>query len=310
MNTFYSISEFKSKKPTVLTIGTFDGMHIGHQKILDKVFKVAADKKLASLVLTFFPHPRMVLQKESDIKLIHTIDERKAILEESGLESLIIHPFSKEFSRLTATEFVRDILVKKLNIKHIIIGYDHRFGRNRTANIEDLKDFGELYGFTVEEISVQDINEVAVSSTKIRKAINEGDLMTANKYLGSQFELNGVITRGKGIGKTINFPTANIQIKEDYKIIPKNGVYIARALINGKELRGMMNIGSNPTVNGETNSIEIHLFDFNEDVYNKEISVKVLKRIRDEQKFDSIAFLQNQLVKDQQEAINYFNKNE
>lgn len=294
----------------MLTIGTFDGMHIGHQKILDRVFNVASSKKLSSLVLTFFPHPRMVLQKESGIKLIHTINERKAILEESGLENLIIHPFSKDFSRLTATEFVRDILVEKLNIKHIIIGYDHRFGRNRTADIEDLKDFGELYGFTVEEISAQDVNEVAVSSTKIRKAIHEGDLITANKYLGNEFELNGVITRGKGIGKTINYPTANIQVAEDYKIVPKNGVYLAKAILDGEELNGMMNIGNNPTVNGEAKSIEIHLFDFCQDVYDKEISVKILKRIRDEQKFESITFLQNQLKKDQQLAIKYFDKNE
>lgn len=305
MNTYHSISEFNSKAPTVLTIGTFDGMHIGHQKILDRVFKTAKEKELASLVLTFFPHPRMVLQKESNLKLIHTIEERKIILEKSGLEHLIVHPFSKEFSRLTATEFVRDVLVHQLNIKHIIIGYDHRFGRNRTANIEDLKDFGELYDFTVEEISAQDINEVAVSSTKIRKAIQEGNLVVANEYLGSSFELNGVVARGRGIGKTIAFPTANIKIDESYKIIPKSGVYIAKAVIEGKEYTGMMNIGSNPTVNGTEQSIEIHLFDFNADIYHKNISVEILKRIRDERKFDSIALLQNQLKKDQEEALTY-----
>lgn len=310
MNTYHSISEFKATKPTVLTIGTFDGLHIGHQKILNRLFAIAKAENLNSVVLTFFPHPRMILQKESDIKLIHTIEERIAILEKSGLENLIIHPFSKEFSRLTATEFVRDILVYQLNIQHIIIGYDHRFGRNRTANIEDLKEFGELYGFTVEEISAQDINEVAVSSTKIRRAIQGGDLMTANSYLGSPFELNGTITKGKGIGKKIDFPTANIKIAEAYKILPKNGVYIASATINGVEYSGMMNIGNNPTVNGETHSIEIHLFNFDQDVYDHKISVKILKRIRNEQRFESITLLQNQLKKDRLEALNHFNENE
>lgn len=307
LNTYHSISEFNSKESTVLTIGTFDGIHVGHQKILDRVFKTAKEKKLASLVLTFFPHPRMVLQKESDIKLIHTIEERKNLLEKSGLENLIIHPFSKDFSRLTATEFVRDILVHQLNIKHIIIGYDHRFGRNRTANIENLKEFGELYDFTVEEISAQDINEVSVSSTKIRKAIQEGNMVIANEYLGNSFELTGVVSRGKGIGKTINFPTANVKIDEKYKIIPENGVYIAKAVIDGVTYNGMMNIGSNPTVNGLAQSIEIHLFNFNKDIYGKEIVVEVLKRIRDERKFDSIELLQSQLQKDQQEALSYLN---
>jgi len=309
MKTFHSIESFTSKTPTVLTIGTFDGIHIGHKKILDRLINTAENQHLESLVLTFFPHPRMVLQKDSNIKLIHTIDERADILGTLGLDNLIIQPFSKEFSRLSATEFVRDILVHQLNVKHIIVGYDHRFGRNRTANIDSLKEFGEIYDFTVEEISAQDIDAVSVSSTKIRNALAEGNLQIANSYLGADFGFRGTVIKGKGIGKTINFPTANISISEDYKMIPKNGVYIAKAEVNNNSYYGMMNIGSNPTVNGTAQSIEIHLFNFNKDIYHKEITVSILKRIRDEHKFDSIEKLQTQLQQDKTEALTYFATN-
>lgn len=310
MKTFHSIESFTSKTPTVLTIGTFDGIHIGHKKILERLINTAKTQNLESLVLTFFPHPRMVLQKDADIKLIHTIDERANILADLGINNLIIQPFSKEFSRLSATEFVRDILVHKLNVKHIIVGYDHRFGRNRTADINSLKEFGEIYDFTVEEISAQDINAVSVSSTKIRKALEEGKLQRANSYLGTDFQLKGTVAKGKGIGKTISFPTANIHITEDYKMIPKNGVYIAKAKIENIIYTGMMNIGNNPTVNGKTRSIEIHLFNFNTDIYHKEITVSIQKRIRDEQKFESVEALQSQLNKDKEEALTYFDTNE
>jgi riboflavin kinase/FMN adenylyltransferase len=310
MKTFHSVESFSSKKPTVLTIGTFDGVHIGHKKILNKLITTAKSQSLESLVLTFFPHPRMVLQKDSNIKLIHTIEERTSILAEIGLQNLIIQPFSKGFSRLSATEFVKDILVKKLHVKHIIVGYDHRFGRNRSANIENLREFGAIYDFTVEEISAQDVNEVAVSSTKIRKALTEGDIQTVNKYLGDSFELKGTVATGKGIGRTINFPTANIAITEEYKMIPKNGVYIATATVENKTYQGMMNIGNNPTVNGTSQSIEIHLFNFNKDIYEKNISIKILKHLRSESKFDSVEALKQQLKKDKQDAITYFESNE
>ena len=310
MKTFHSVESFSSKKPTVLTIGTFDGVHIGHKKILNKLLATANQNELESLVLTFFPHPRMVLQKDANIKLIHTIKERTEILSQLGLENLIIQPFSKEFSRLSATDFVRDILVEKLQVKHIIVGYDHRFGRNRTANIDNLKEFGKIYDFTVEEISVQDINDVAVSSTKIRNALTEGHIEIANKYLDDTFQINGKVSTGKGIGRTINFPTANISVTEDYKMIPKNGVYVATATVENQTYHGMMNIGNNPTVNGTSQSIEIHLFNFNKDIYNKNISLKILKRLRDEHKFESVEALKAQLKNDQQKAITYFADND
>ena len=248
----------------------------------------------------------MVLQKDSDIKLIHTITERSDILEKTELNHLIIQPFTKDFSNLSASKFVEDILVNRLLIKHIIIGYDHRFGKNRSATITDLKAFGLLYDFTVEEISAQDINEVAVSSTKIRNAILEGNLKVANSYLGKPFQINGTVSQGKGIGKTINYPTANIKIKEGYKIIPKNGVYIATALINNNVVKGMMNIGTNPTVNGTERTIEINLFNFDKDIYNQHVTVTILERIRDEKKFQSLLQLQQQLERDKLLAVSYF----
>jgi len=308
VQTYSSISNFSSSKGTVLTIGTFDGFHIGHQKIINHVIEVGKQKNLNSVVLTFFPHPRMVLQKDSDIKLIHTIDERVQKLSKTALEHLIIQPFTKAFSQLTALAFVEQVLVKQLNIKHIIIGYDHRFGKNRTATITDLKQYGETYGFTVEEISAQEIQDVSVSSTKIRKAIEQGNIIVANQYLGAPFQLIGTVVKGKGIGKTINYPTANIQIAEAYKIIPKNGVYIATAKIGNKRVHGMMNIGTNPTVNGNKRTIEINLFNFNADIYSQTIVVTVLKRMRDERKFKSVTELQQQLQQDKQQAVAYFEK--
>ncbi|WP_375238393.1 bifunctional riboflavin kinase/FAD synthetase [Aurantibacter sp.] len=292
----------KIPQPSVVTIGTFDGVHFGHQKIISRLISVAKTKNLASVLLTFFPHPRMVLQKDSDIKLINTLAEKDHILKGLGLSNLVVNKFTKDFSRLTAEDFVKDILVKQLNAKHVIIGYDHHFGRNRSANITDLKRFGEQFNFTVEEISAQDINEVSVSSTKIRKALLEGDIDIANQYLNYNFMLNGTVIRGKGIGKTIQFPTANIKIYETYKLIPKDGVYVIESTIDNKTVFGMMNIGNNPTVNGISKSIEVHFFDLNEDLYGKDLTIEILKRIRDEKKYESLNELKTQLKKDQKTA--------
>ena len=283
-----SADTFDGLKGTVVTIGTFDGVHLGHRKIIDRLLASAQSNDLESVVLTFFPHPRMVLQKDTGIKLINSIDERIALLEASGLDHLIIHPFTKIFSRLTAEEFVKDILVDQLKARKVIIGYDHRFGRNRNANIEDLKVFGTQYDFEVEEISKQDVDDVAVSSTKIRKALNEGDLTKANEYLGYPFMLNGIVSRGKGLGKKFNYPTANLKIEETYKLIPAKGVYVARASINGKEVYGMMSIGTNPTVGGSDLTIETFFFDFEADLYDQHLQIELLTRIRDEKKFNSV----------------------
>ena len=304
MRTVQSITKFDEQHSTILTIGTFDGVHVGHREILRRLIKNAEELGLKSTVLTFFPHPRMVLQKDSDIKLLNTIDEKVKILDRLGIDCLIIHPFTKVFSRLTATEFVRDNLVNKLGMKKIIIGYDHRFGRNRNANINDLRAFGSILDFEVEEISAKEIDNVSVSSTKIRKALETGDIETANKYLGYDYMLTGKIIKGKGLGKQIGFPTANLQIIESYKLVPKNGVYVIKAVLNGKIVKGMMNIGHNPTISDDKNkNIEINFFDFEEDLYGQQIQVDIQLRLRDEHKFESVEALRNQLVKDKESAL-------
>lgn len=244
----------------------------------------------------------MVLQKDSRIKLLNTIEEKSDILRDLGLDCLVIHPFTRGFSRLSATEFVRDVLVGKLQVKKIIIGYDHRFGRNRNANIQDLQSFGNILDFNVEEIPAQEIDAVSVSSTKIRTALESGDLETANAFLGYEYMLSGTVRKGKGLGKQLGFPTANLKIEADYKLIPAGGVYLVRSLLEEVEVFGMMNIGTNPTVDGSRQHIEIHFFDYSGDLYGKAIRVHLLRRLRDEQKFDSIQSLREQLGKDQIKA--------
>ncbi|MGO4904864.1 bifunctional riboflavin kinase/FAD synthetase [Flavobacterium sp. W20_MBD1_R3] len=308
MKIFHSINDFRSTKKTILTLGTFDGVHIGHKKILSKLTQNTENEKYESLVLTFFPHPRMVLQEHSDLKLLNTIDEKIELLEKIGIENLVIHPFDEIFSRLTAEEFVSTILVDRFHIHKIIIGHDHRFGRNRTANIDDLIAFGKEYDFEVEQISVQEINDISVSSTKIRNALLDGNMALANEYLGYDYFLTGNVIQGKQLGRTIGFPTANLKIDNDYKLIPQNGVYIVQSTINQRIVFGMMNIGFNPTVDGQSQSIEIHYFDFNADLYNQKISVFILQRIRSEQKFESVDLLKEQLEKDKKVALNYLNK--
>tara|TARA_R110002049_G_scaffold112299_7_gene261748 strand:- start:4720 stop:5649 length:930 start_codon:yes stop_codon:yes gene_type:complete len=306
--TVQSISKFDKTQSSVITIGTFDGVHIGHKKILERLINNAKLLEINATVLTFFPHPRMVLQQDSNIKLLNTIDEKVKILEKLGLDYLIIHPFTKEFSRLSAIEFVRDVLVNKLKIKKIIIGYDHRFGRNRNADINDLKHFGFTFDFNVEEITAQEIDDVSVSSTKIRKALESGKIGTANKYLGYAYMLTGVVKKGKGLGRQLNFPTANLFIEESYKLIPKNGVYIVKSTLDTKTVFGMMNIGFNPTVNGTEKSIEIHFLNFEANLYEQKIQIDILERIRDEQKFDSVDDLKIQLIKDQEIATEIISK--
>ncbi len=309
METIQNISLFKDiPNQTIITIGTFDGVHLGHRKILERLINNAKATNLKSTVLTFFPHPRMVLQKDVDIKLLNTLEEKKQIMETLGLDYLIIHPFTKEFSRLTATEFVEDILVDGLKAKKIIIGYDHRFGRNRNANIQDLMAFGNTLGFDVEEIPAQEIDDVSVSSTKIRNALLEGDIETANSYLNYEYMLTGTIGKGKGLGKEFGFPTANLHIEEEYKLIPKTGVYVVKSTFDGKEYFGMMNIGFNPTVDGTTKSIEVNFFDFDGDLYGKKVQVSILHRIRDEHKFNSIEELKQQLQKDKVRSLELISK--
>ncbi|MCZ8197511.1 MAG: bifunctional riboflavin kinase/FAD synthetase [Flavobacterium sp.] len=298
MKVFNSISSYVSQKQSIITIGTFDGVHIGHQEIIEKIIEDAKKSDCESLILTFFPHPRMVLAHESGVKLLNTINEKIELLEKIGLSDLIIHPFDETFSQLSAEEFVVKILVEKLKIKKIILGHDHRFGKDRSASIDDLIIFGKKYNFEVEQISAQEIDRVAISSTKIRTALLEGNIVLANQYLGYQYFFSGKVVKGKQLGRTIGFPTANIQVDEEYKLIPKNGVYIVKSSIDEKIHFGMMNIGTRPTVDGKNLTIEVYFFDFDKDIYDTSVTVTILDRIRDEKKFDSFEDLKEQLKKD------------
>lgn len=306
MKVFNSIQEFRSDTKTIVTLGTFDGVHKGHKSILEKLINGSKESGCTSVVLTFFPHPRMVLQQNSDLKLLNTMEEKAQLLEKAGVDNLIIHPFDIAFSRLTAEEFVKEVLVDSLNICKIIIGHDHRFGRNRTANIDDLIRFGNEYGFEVEKINALAVNDISVSSTKIRNALTEGDIATANNYLGYPYFINGTVVQGRQLGRTIGFPTANVQPSEDYKLIPANGVYTISSVIDGRTAYGMMNIGNRPTVNGEGRTIEVHFFDFNEDLYGSDIKVSIHSRLRDEVKFESVDALKEQLHKDRLQSLDYF----
>ena len=302
MKVVNDIKNYRSDKKSILTIGTFDGIHIGHQKILKSLVAQAKKENLLANVLTFFPHPRMVLQKESQIKLIDTLKEREDFLRKLGVDNLIIHPFSVAFSKLTALEFIQNILVKQLKIDSLYIGYDHRFGRKREATVEDLKSYGQQYDFKVNIISAQQIATISVSSTKIREAIALGDFVKVHHFLGRPFQLRGTVTKGEGIGRKLAFPTANLNVNIPYKIIPPQGVYLVSILLEKGVFYGMMNIGTRPTLSGKNESIEIHIFDFNEDLYGKMITVCLYEKIRDERKFDSLEALKTQLIKDKKKC--------
>ncbi len=308
MRIFYGLEGVESIKKPIITIGTFDGVHVGHQKILDAIVKKAQLLGGESVLLTFSPHPRLVLFPDShQLKLIQTETEKIEKLSKTGLENLIVFPFTFEFSRLTAMEFVRDILVNKLNIHTIVIGYDHQFGRNREGNIQYLKDVSTVYDFEAVEIPAKEIDEVNISSTKIRKAIENGDIERANLFLGVPFELNGTVIKGAQIGRTIGFPTANLFIEDPIKIIPVNGVYVVAVFLDEVRFKGVMNIGFRPTIDTSLRKqIEIHIFDFEKDIYGMELKVEIVTRLRDEIKFDSKEALVEQIQQDISLAHRYF----
>ena len=302
MREITNITTFTTQQPTVLTIGTFDGVHLGHQKIVERVVTTARQEGLLATVFTFFPHPRMVVQHDKGLKLIHTLEEKKQLLQQLGVDLLVVQPFNEAFAQLSAEEFVSTILVEHLNVKKVIIGYDHRFGRNRTANIDDMRLFGKKYGFAVEEISVQEVDEVSVSSTKIREALNKGDVTTAEHYLGTPYSLTGRVVHGLKLGRTLGYPTANIQVTEDYKLIPKDGVYAVYSYIGSRKVYGMMSIGKNPTIEGKGASIEVYFFDFNGDLYDQKLTIEFVQYLREEQKFATIDLLKKQLQDDETAA--------
>ena len=297
-----SIKDYDLKSPSVITVGTFDGIHLGHQKLIKRVLDISKKENLNSIILSFHPHPKIVLNNNPEIILLNTLEEKKEILNSYDIDYFILKGFTKEFSRLSPLEFVRDILVKKLNAKHIVIGYDHHFGRNRDASVSQLKEFSKIFDFKVTEVKALVENNISVSSTKIRGFIKEGNFIKANNFLGYNFILSGQVNKGLGRGKKLGFPTANITIDKN-KIKPGNGVYFIYSEFNDSVVYGMMNIGSNPTFNDKKSSIEIHFFDFTENLYDLNISVRIVSKIRNEIKFKNADHLSNQLEKDQKKCI-------
>jgi riboflavin kinase/FMN adenylyltransferase len=303
----YDLDSISELKHTAVTTGTFDGVHLGHKTIIDKLISVAKQIDGESVLLTFYPHPRMVLfPDDHQIRLLNTQSEKEQLLESCGIDHLVVVNFTKEFSRLSSLEFVRNILANKLKAKKLVIGYDHHFGRNREGSFAHLLEFGSLYGFEVEEIPAKDIDEVAVSSSKIRKAIEAGDIDTANKYLGYAYSFTGKVIKGKQLGRTIGYPTANIAITDPYKLIPAIGVYAVKVMFAKQTYEGMLSIGKNPTVSNQNIlSIEVNIFEFNADIYNKEITVFIYKKLRDEEKYSSLDELKAQLAVDKQNALKF-----
>ena len=303
MKVFTSIPDYPFENKSIVTIGTFDGVHLGHRVILKRMKEIAKKTKGKSVLLTFFPHPRYVLHKDNqDMKLITTLQEKQDLINQAGLDNLVIHEFTKKFSRIKPVNFVRDILVEQLNVHTLVIGYDHHFGRNREGSIQELTTLADLYDFNIEKIDPQYFEDVTVSSSKIRKLIEKGEMVKAKQYLGYEFMLNGKVIKGNSLGKTINFPTANIVVENKWKILPADGVYAVKIVLEAKEYKGMMNIGQKPTVDGNGKSLEVNIFDFNQDIYGKGIEIRFVKRIRDERKFEDLQGLKKQLLIDRNEA--------
>ena len=299
MRVHYGIESCKEIIKPVVTVGTFDGVHYGHQKIITRLQKIAKNCNGESVLLTFDPHPRKVLFKDRKIKLINSIDEKIKILDELGLDHLVIYPFSKEFSKYSADEYISELLVNKLKTNTLVIGYDHHFGRNREGNIQLLKTSNEKYSFKLEEIKAHEIDEIKISSTKIRQAIDDGNIHLFKDYCGRFFEFSGKVIHGNGLGKTIGFPTANIVIGNVDKITPSNGVYTVICRLNNETIKGIMNIGFKPSIdNKNKRTIEIHLFNFDKNIYDALINVQAVNKLRDEIKFPNLEKLKKQISND------------
>ncbi len=303
MRVYNGFSCFSSVENPVVTIGAFDGVHIGHQTIINRMVGIAKKYKGEVVLVTFDPHPRLVIQKDAKVKLLTSIKERIALLEKVGVEHLIIIPFDKSFSNLTSVEFIREVLVEKIGTKTLVIGYDHHFGRNREGSFDHLTKYGPVYGFEVEEIPPQDVNYIKVSSTKIRNAIMEGDINKATEYMGHPYVIIGVVVKGNQIGRSIGFPTANIKVEEANKLVPREGVYAVRVIIDKKIFFGMLNIGYRPTLSNDNQlSIEVNIFDFKKNIYGEQVSLEIIQHVRNEIQFTSVNDLKSQLEKDLHEC--------
>lgn len=301
---------FRIEKPSILTIGTFDGVHLGHQKLLGRLKELKAIHGLQTVILTFDPHPRRVLfPEQKDLKLITNTREKLKLLEEYGIDIAVVYPFTKEFSKLDSESYISELLCKKLKVKHLVIGYDHRFGNNRSGDIKVLQKYAPNLNFEVEEISAKDIDSIAISSSKIRQAIDDGNVELANTYLGHAYSLKGKVIKGKQLGRTIGYPTANIDVNDQTKLLPKTGVYWVKAEIENETHFGMLNIGKNPTTDSDDLlKIEVNLFNFDKDIYGKLLQVSFLKRIRDEIKFNSLKDLTDEIGRDKQTCLKWMNE--
>ncbi|MBI0398402.1 bifunctional riboflavin kinase/FAD synthetase [Cyclobacterium marinum] len=307
MKIYKSLADFPDIQRPVVTIGSFDGVHLGHQKILKRINNIAKSIHGESVLVSFWPHPRMVLFPESHgIQLLYSFEEKAALLEEFGVDHLISIPFTKEFSMMESKDFIENILVKKIKTKKLVIGYDHRFGRGREGSFAHLHAEQNKYNFDLEEIPREDIDNIGISSTKIRKALKSGNIVKANEFLGRPYNLQGKVIEGDKIGRTIGFPTANIQLNEPNKLIPMDGAYLVKVIIDKKQYEGMLNIGMRPTVSGERKNIEVNILNFNRDIYGQTINLELLEFLRPEKKFENLAALTEQLKIDQKKMVDFF----
>ncbi len=307
MKIYKDIEDFKKSTCAVVTVGTFDGLHVGHQKIIKRMTEIAAENNGETILVTFDPHPRLVLNNNrGELRFINTQKRKYKLLDSFGIDNMIIIPFTKEFAQTSSEEFIKKYLIEQIGVKKLIVGYDHHFGRNREGNYNRLRGMGETLGFEVEEIPAQYVDDIAVSSTKIRKALQDGDVKSANKMLGYNYNICGHVIEGNKIGRTIGFPTANIDVDDEFKLIAAGGVYACQVEIDGKMYSGMGNIGTRPTVGINGLVTEVHIFDFDEDIYGKEIAIFFLDRIRDEKKFENLDELKNQLTSDREYTLSLF----
>ena len=305
MKIYSSIEEFEGASVPVVTTGTFDGVHTGHRQIIGRLKETAARSGGETVLLTFFPHPRMVLFPERKQVLLNTQEEKTMLLAQAGIDHLIVHPFTREFSMLSSVEFIQDILVKKIGTKKLVIGHDHHFGRNREGSFEHLRQYGPVYGFEVEEIPAHEVEHVNVSSTRIREALSGGDVSTANRYLGYKYPLGGTVVKGEQIGRTLGYPTANIRVDDPFKLTPAEGIYTVSVRHEGKIYGGMLSIGVRPTIaEGLARTIEVNIFNFDKDIYGEHLSVQFIRRLRSELKFEGLEPLKAQMARDKVDSLN------
>ena len=295
---------FKKLSKAVVTTGTFDGVHRGHRKILNSLINIGKLTNSETVLVTFLPHPRIVLFPDQELKLINTMDENIALFQAYDIDHIIFQSFDKDFSRITSLEYIRDILLQKIGLKDLVIGFNHHFGRNREGSLLNLQEYADLYEFNIHEMDPYNLDNISISSTKIRNAIKSGNIGLVNNYLGYVFHVSGLVVKGKGVGRNIGFPTANIDINDKNKILPREGVYAVNILYNEYQYRGMLNIGRNPTFDNNKLSIEVNIFEFNKSIYGELITIKFISRIRNEKKFKSIDDLKYQLSIDKIASLN------